>query len=144
MIPAFDKRGSLPPGKPYRTSWEQLVKRFATNTHRQSLCQGLLAAAQNLKTAGCKTIYVDGSFVTTKAYPSDWDGCWELDGVDLYLVDPAIIDSDFFPDRVKQIYKGDLFLNAPRLPGGNFLAFFQHDRDGLKKGIISLDLATLP
>ena len=33
------------------------------------------AAMVNLRDAGCKTVYVDGSFVTDKERPGDFDAC---------------------------------------------------------------------
>jgi hypothetical protein len=36
-----------------------------------------------LKAAGCRTIYIDGSFVTSKQKPGDFDACWEDNGVDI-------------------------------------------------------------
>ncbi|MBZ0187442.1 MAG: hypothetical protein K8F91_14440 [Candidatus Obscuribacterales bacterium] len=101
-------------------------------------------ALVNLKEAGCRRVYVDGSFVSHRVKPGDWDACWELESVDLALVDPIIIDADFFPDRMKEKYGGDLYLQAPKLPGGNMLAFFQKDRDGTKKKIVLIRLETLP
>ncbi len=38
---------------------------------------GLGAAMENLKTAGCRTVYLDGSFVTSKDIPDDYNACWE-------------------------------------------------------------------
>jgi hypothetical protein len=144
MIPAFDKRGYLPAGIPVKATWEELVARFATTEHRRHLLDGLENALKNLKQAGCRKVYVDGSFITNKEKPGDWDACWELDGVDITLVDAVILDADRIPDRMKAKYFGDLFLQAPRLPGGNFVGRFQQDRNGLKKGIILIDLRTLP
>lgn len=36
-----------------------------------------------LKAARCITIYIDGSFVTAKQKPGDFDACWEDNGVDI-------------------------------------------------------------
>ena len=144
MIPPFNKRGVLPPGKPYKASWNEVVSRFGTNSHRQVLLRGLKAALTNLKLAGATQVYLNGSFTTSRPDPADWDACWELKGLNLEKLDRILIDADFFPDRMKKKYLGDLFLHAPRLPGGNFLSLFQRDRDGFKKGIIVIDLETLP
>ena len=38
---------------------------------------GLRAALVNLKGAGCQTAYINGSFVTRKELPNDYDACWE-------------------------------------------------------------------
>ena len=39
--------------------------------------RGLKAALENLRNAGCRTTYINGSFVTRKAIPNDYDVCWE-------------------------------------------------------------------
>ena len=43
---------------------------------------GLRAALENLKRAGCRTVYVNGSFVMNKYVPNDYDACWEEAGVE--------------------------------------------------------------
>ena len=54
---------------------------------------GLKAAMVSLKDAGCKTVYVDGSFVTGKERPGDFDACWEEEGVDPIVLDPVLLTS---------------------------------------------------
>ncbi len=49
------------------------MTRYAINTRRRELLDGLLDALRSLKHAGCRTAYLDGSFVTA---------CWEIAGVD--------------------------------------------------------------
>jgi hypothetical protein len=141
MIPNFNKYGYLPPGN-HTTTWEEFELRFAYNEDRQRLILGLKAAADNLKRAGCRQLYVDGSFVTSKPSPNDWDACWELDGVDFTKLDSTIVDEKFNPELRKARYFGDLFLNAPRLPGHDFANFFRKDRSGMYKGLVVIDLAT--
>ena len=55
---------------------------------------GLRAAMVSLKDAGCKTVYVDGSFVTGKERPGDFDACWEEEGVDPTILDPVLLTFD--------------------------------------------------
>ncbi len=43
---------------------------------------GLRSALESLEGAGCRTAYVDGSFVTAKELPNDFDACWEEVGLD--------------------------------------------------------------
>ena len=38
---------------------------------------GLRAALESLKSAGCRTVYLNGSFVTSKEAPNDFDACWD-------------------------------------------------------------------
>lgn len=44
--------------------------------------RGLLAACRNLAEAGCGLLLLDGSFVSAKAPPGDYDAAWETEGVD--------------------------------------------------------------
>ena len=99
-----------------------------------------------LKTAGCQTVYVDGSFVTDKEVPEDFDACWDLTGVDPDLIDPILLTFDPGRTAQKTKYLGELFPSTARSgnPGPVFLDFFQTDRDtGNPKGIIAIDLRRL-
>ena len=89
MIPDFDSRGLLPKGL-FRASWQEIEKRFGGNRRRRQLVKGLKSALDLLKEAGCRRVYIDGSFVTAKKLPNDIDVCWDVDGVD-----PISLDSVF-------------------------------------------------
>jgi len=107
---------------------------------------GLRSALESLARAGCRTAYVDGSFVTDKELPNDFDACWEEEGVDPDLLDPVLLIFD--PGRTTQKAKflGELFPAAfiSGEDGLSFLEFFQTDRNtGERKGIIALDLGGL-
>lgn len=144
MIPPFDDTGNLPPGIHWAT-WEELADRFSTNDHRQMLTGGLRKALKALKRASCKVVYVDGSFVSNKAMPHDYDACWELEGVDLMVIDPILLEFDNTIIQ-KAKYRGELF---PEDSGEvdadfSFLQFFQTDKYTLlPKGIIAIDLRGL-
>lgn len=145
-IPSFNEDGNLPPGI-YWATWEEFAKRFGTNNHRLRLIQGLKRALDCLKSAGCHTVYVDGSFVSSKELPRDFDGCWVTDGVNAALIDPVLL---WFSDgrrSQKAKYGGELF-PALAVDGATrmvFLDFFQVDKEtGLTKGIIAMDLRRLP
>ena len=85
------KTGYLPPGV-HHASWFDVVIGFGGNSHRLRLIEGLLAACRNLAHAGCKTVYLDGSFVSAKQLPNDYDGAWETADVDVDLLDPVLLD----------------------------------------------------
>src|SRR5689334_19202020 len=94
MIPDLDADGNLPPGI-HAVTWRELEARCGSNPHRRQLLSGLRRAAEVLKIAGCQAIYVDGSFVTSKAVPLDFDGCWDRKGMSLVLLqaaDPVLLD----------------------------------------------------
>lgn len=145
MIPEFDENGNLPPGVHWAT-WEEFVERFGTTQRRLRMIQGLLLAMEQLKAAGCPTIYIDGSFVTRKQNPGDFDACWEDSGVDInYLASIAPTLYKFAQKRAEQkaIYRGEIFpSNYPANSyGTTYLDFFQFDtRTDTRKGIIAIDL----
>jgi hypothetical protein len=145
MIPEFDEHGNLPPGIHHAT-WNEIVTRYATNVRRRELLDGLLDALRSLKGAGCATAYLDGSLVTSKDHPGDFDACWESSGVTLNLLDSELLTFSDGRAAQKARYGGELYpaewpANAD---GTTYLDFFQRDRLKQQKGIIAIDLTGLP
>ena len=145
--PAEPAHGNLPPGI-HEAEWAEFVARFGTNPRRQRLIEGLRRALEALRTARCRRVYIDGSFITTKELPGDFDGCWETAGVDLDLIEalaPPQLDIRAPRQVQKQAYGGELFpADYPAdWQGRPFLTVFQRDRDGTPKGIVVLNLEAL-
>jgi len=148
VIPVADPDGNLPPGI-HSASWVEVVTALGSNKVRTDLLTGLYRAAKALQIAGCTTLYVDGSFVSTKQYPSDFDGCWEPAGVDGSKLDPVLLDFRHGRLAQKIKYRGELFISSSRAeaqpPHRTFLDFFQTDKNtGKPKGILAIDLRRLP
>ena len=145
MIPAFRQDGQLPRGR-HTAQWLDFRLRYGQSQTRKRLCAGLPGALHLLKFAGCRLAYIDGSFVSAKPEPGDFDVCWDVTSVDTDLV-PAIF-FDFSAGRAAQKaeFAGEFFpAQLPEgLSGRTFLDFFQRDRDGQPKGIVALDLESLP
>ncbi len=142
MIPDFQNDGLLPHGIHW-AAWQEISDRFGTNEHRRLLLEGLKEALTILKAAGCHTVYIDGSFVTSKELPDDFDACWEPTNVDPKKLDPVLLR--FEPGRATQKvkYRGELFISTMRSgnPGPIMLEFFQRDKmSGKEKGIVAIDL----
>jgi Family of unknown function (DUF6932) len=146
-IPDFDvATGNLPPGIHVAT-WEEVEAAFGSSARRQRLLAGLLRAMQALRAAGCTRAYIDGSFVTAKDAPGDFDACWEAQGVDPNTLDPVLLDFSNRRAAQKAKYGGELFIaNQAAVPAGTaFLDFFQRDKStGDAKGIVAIDLGNLP
>ena len=145
MIPEFKADGNLPTGVHWAT-WDEICARFGTTPWRRRLLVGLRAALQNLRSAGCQTAYLDGSFVSSKSAPRDFDACWEETGVDLNRLDPVLLTFAGGRAAQKAKFGGELFPAATVVGsgGGVFLDFFQTDKDtGAPKGIVALDLGGL-
>ncbi|BAZ15217.1 hypothetical protein NIES4071_70890 [Calothrix sp. NIES-4071] len=143
MIPNFDENGNLPPGVHF-CEWEEFVERFGNSDRRLYLIQGLQTAMEQLQAAGCRTIFIDGSFVTIKVNPIDFDACYDDETIDrdyLRINAPRLLNHY---DRAgqKARYRGEIF--PSNQPVGNYgensFEFFQRDRKLKKKGIIAIDL----
>ncbi|MDP9864879.1 MULTISPECIES: DUF6932 family protein [Streptosporangium] len=146
VLPDFTDDGLLPPGL-HRASWDEVVGRFGFSAQRQRLLRGLREAGTNLRDAGARHLWLDGSFTTSKAEPSDFDCAWAHDGVDLSKIDPVLIDPvDIRNGRLRQKakYFGEFLVGTERGSGMPFQLFFQQSKDGTAKGIVLLDLRTLP
>ena len=136
--------GYLPPGA-HNAEWCDVVRCFVGNSHRARLIAGLLAACRNLAAAGCRQVWLDGSFVTLKPLPGDYDAAWEPAGVDLDRLDPVLLDFRNRRQAMKAKYLGDLFpASALAAPGVLYRDFFTTDRNGVEKGVLRIDLGTLP
>ena len=142
VIPAFDAAGKLPPGV-HSATWKQILSRLGSTARRKQLLEGLREALRLLKTAGCRLVYLDGSFVTRKPGPGDFDACWAMEGVDVERLDPVFLDFSNSRARQKQRFFGEFFpADLPEgATGRTFLEFFQTDKEtGDRKGILAIDL----
>ena len=113
MIPVFDANRNLLPGI-HLATWNELVERFGITPHRQKLLARLRAALLSLKDSGCRRAYIDGSFVTAKEQPDDFDGCWEVDGVDPDKLDPVLLEFSNRRAAQKAKFHAELFLAMPQ------------------------------
>lgn len=145
MIPEFDENGNLPPGIHWAT-WEEFIDRFGNTPRRSRLIKGLKMAIEQLFAAGCQTIYIDGSFITNKLNPGDFDVCWDANGVDInYLesIAPILYNSQRTANQ-KSLYGGEFFRSdfPADIYGTSYFDFFQFDtRTNTPKGLTGLDLS---
>jgi len=142
MIPEFNSNGNLPQGI-HQTTWTEFVNRFGTTSHRRRLLNGLKNAKDSLRRAGCKSVYIDGSFITSKEIPADFDGCWDVQGVDPELLDPVLLNFECGRLEQKAKYSGELLPAqfTESASGITILEFFSVDKEtGEPKGIVKLSL----
>ena len=120
----------------------EVEQSFGYNHHRKALFQGLLEGSAALAKAGCKTVYLDGSFVTGKPRPCDYDACWDPAGVSGDLLDPVFLDFSNGRSSQKQRFVGEFFPSSMRSGAAPFVEFFQVEKhSGKKKGILSISIA---
>ena len=120
----------------------EVEERYATNDKRKLLFRGLRKACKALKAAGCSTIYLDGSYVTEKEFPSDYDVCWNPINVDIRKLDPVFLDFSDKRKKQKSKFGGEFFLSNAKADSSHiFIQYFQTDKEtGLEKGIICINL----
>lgn len=142
MIPDWLANGDLPPAIHY-AQWGEVEHRLAFNPRREHLFAGFREACKLLARAGCRLVYLDGSFVTTKPYPGDFDACWDIQDVDEEVLDPVFWNFTQGRAAQKKRFGGEFF--PAQLPEGAmaraFVELFQVNKlTGTSKGIIAIRL----
>ncbi len=120
---------------------ERLRKPLRLDTSEAKAANGNQSIVGSLQMARCRSVYIDGSFVTAKEVPGDFDACWSVEGVDADLIDPVLLTFDNQRAAQKAKYFGDIFpAELPEgLSGKTFLDFFQTDKiTGDRKGIVGI------
>jgi len=145
MIPGFTNEGLLPPGV-HETDLEELKEKMGWSRKRRELLEGLEEALELMASCGVTRAYLDGSFVTDKDRPNDIDGCYDLAedvaAEDLRRLAPVFPPSQFNRAEAKRRFGMDFFpAAATELGSGQpFLRFFQTDREGRERGVLSVEL----
>lgn len=145
VIAPHQSNGLLEPGVHWIAKKVRLVELFGANGHRRQLLNGFFEAALLLRQAGCSMVFLDGSFVTTKEFPNDFDCCWDTEGVALEELDPVFLDFSNCRARQKAKFGGEFFPTRARAkaPWTTFFEFFQMDKHtGSPKGIVGINLAS--
>lgn len=148
MIPKFINIGSpwkiLPPGVHIATM-EEIEICFATTIHRKYLFSGFEKAIISLIESGCKCVFLDGSFITAKPIPDDYDVCWDTEGVNIQILNPVFLDFSNNRMEQKKKYYGEFFPVNYLADGKKFFFdFFQIDKHtGKAKGIIKVNLESI-
>ena len=143
-IPEFvEPSGYLPPGR-HLATWNEIVDRFSTNPHRTALSRMLFEALRMLSKAGCRQVWINGSYVTDKERPGDVDVLY-----DAWALRPNELDQLFRSETAatradrNKIYGGDYFPVYDDELDGALISHFETDRSDIPKGIVQLSLSTL-
>lgn len=120
---------------------------YSTNPIRHLLFDGLKEGAMALSKAGCKYLYLNGSFVSSKRNPGDYDACWDLEGVEFEVLDPVFLDFSYGTGPQKEKYLGEFYPSTFIEAESNlmFIDFFQitYNADA-KKGIVRIETQNDP
>jgi len=135
VLPHLDPETGLLPVGEHEASWDEVMERFGWNEKRRALLDGLGEALELLAGVGCRQVWLNGSFVTAKDEPGDFDACWDPDGVDLDEIDPVFLDLSAGRAAQKRRFGGELFPNVIEAGSGLVFAdFFQNERGGSPQG----------
>ncbi len=147
MIPDLIKLSGAPwkvlPEGIHQATLAEIEADYTFNVRRRELFSGLKSALSALAHAKVRYVYLDGSFLSDKPIPGDYDACWNVRGVDVQLLDPVFLEFANGRSSQKNKYLGEFFFeHAAATPNGQiFLDFFQIEKTtGEKKGIILIDL----
>jgi hypothetical protein len=141
----FNRQGILKRGI-HTLTWEEFSKQFAYNPERQKLLRGLLRGIRLLQYLGCRAVYIGGSFVTTKEFPSDVDVVWESTGMSFARVkrnSPIFFEMTPGSPEQKARFQSEFYPSEGKegISGLTFLEFFQRDwREGRRRGIVKIDI----
>ena len=124
-----------------------MASHFGSGPTSAALLAGLRRALNALAAAGCRRVWLAGSFVTDVEAregrpPGDVDVCWDLAGVDVARLAahaPELHPLRGEPASRRRRYGGDYFPVVEPLALGQMEAF-QFDRDGERKGSVLLVL----
>lgn len=147
MDELFDPESGYLPVGVHTWEWDDFLGAFVWNQRRRFLAKGLYRALQNLRDAGCRAAIVDGSFVSAKDLPGDYDAAFDPFGVDGDRVDPVLLRHKDGRRSMKAKYFGDIFpwgAMACSKTGLLYQEFFQRDRAGEAKSVVLIDLKRLP
>jgi hypothetical protein len=146
-IPEFDiSTGNLPVGD-HEASWDEMSTVLGFTFRRRELLVDLHAVLRDLSIRGVRKVWIDGSFVTMKERPKDVDVVY----LPPFGADPTTWGTLAPQNRavLAKARRVDLWpypSPQPRLgkPAITIRDFFAEDRDGIVKGLVTLDLGGLP
>lgn len=129
----------MPPGI-YGATMSEIEARFTQNERRRALFAGLRRVICILAGCGCPEVFLDGSFITHKAEPDDYDLCYEPAG--MHATESL---HEFLSSRGsrKADYFGDIFPRMPEPPYSvDYVVEWQKDgrQDDAVKGILRISL----
>lgn len=124
-------------------TYEEFMVHFGVNSGRMRQLDNAVRFFRIFYQCGCRTVFVDGSFVSTKMYPGDIDLCFDLTKVDkeyVKMMYPDLFDPDEI-DRIKNILQCHVFTFDEE--DYFMLELFSTDKRDNPKGMIKLDLKNI-
>ncbi|MCD8041429.1 MAG: hypothetical protein LUH10_00035 [Tannerellaceae bacterium] len=145
MIPDFLENGHLPEGI-YEATLQEVMERLEFSNKRKRLLKGLLELIDLCRMIGVNVLYLDGSFVSTKIQPGDYDACYDIEGeakeAILARIPETLLDANSETQKAYfhgEIHYAHMMCGFPeKMP---VLEWFQQCKNSeVRKGIIKIKL----
>ena len=107
MIPDYDRSYKNEQGNfnlkqgEHETTWIEFSKLSGFTWRCRKIVRRMRPMLLHMRDVGCNFVNIDGSFVTSKINPNDFDGTWDPEGVDVTKLDPIIKNEDKFSMKEK-------------------------------------------
>ncbi len=139
MIPRLNENGYLPRGI-HKATVQEIKRRFGRgSTQRVELFEGITSVVRLLRRhkGSVRGLLLDGSYVTSKEQPEDFD-CIVILGESFDFGSPEAGRLR----RAKELFNGHVLAVMETDAGERrrLVEFFGHDRDGKPKGLVEVAL----
>ena len=138
MILSFNSNGHL--HKTVELTLEEFELHFGTNELRKERIRNALIFFEIFSDCGCTTVYIGGSFISTKIHPNDIDLCFDLQNVDpekMQEVFPDFFDINKVGEIQRKFKCHLLHFDKFNL---KYLRMLEKDKDGYPKGLVKINL----
>ncbi|THU37005.1 hypothetical protein FAM09_18795 [Niastella caeni] len=138
MSISFNSNGHL--HKTEELTLEEFEQHFGTNDWRKARIKNALIFFEIFCACGCSTVFIGGSFISTKINPDDIDLCFDLQNVDydkLEKVFPDFFDYNKIGEIRRNLKCHILHFDANNL---QYLHMLEKDLNGYQKGLVKINL----
>jgi hypothetical protein len=146
VIPDFLENGYLPEGI-YEVTLQEVIEKFCFSKKRKKLIEGLKNLINTCLQCQVNILYIDGSFVSQKLQPQDYDACYDTDHPDREVVFAKALESILESDSEmqKRYFGGEIYYAHLKQCFGDFSTVLERfqicKEDGkTKKGIVKIKL----
>jgi hypothetical protein len=117
---------------------------FVYNYHRSWRFEGFVKACIELRQSGCSRVFVGGSFITSKEFPSDYDACWDPVGVSAATLSDLLYDPLRRGEQLKA-YRGEWFISKQgNGPESVMYQFLSKDKETeIERGMVGIKLKSI-
>jgi hypothetical protein len=124
-------------------NFREFVDHFGTNSTRMQQIENSIRFFRVFHRCGCKTVYVDGSFVSKKKNPEDIDLCFDLSDIDMGKLE--IEFPQFFDVNAIGTIHRDLRCHIFHFTKEDTYLFdvLQYDRQYNFKGLVKLNISEI-